>query len=98
MSDLIPFNEWSQERIRRGTKKCTSRHKRYTKDPRVTWISPKLPLWFIVAYLWRHEGAESQEELEQVFRDIYKRHVPDDELFYVHFGNFVPLDGGEKIA
>jgi hypothetical protein len=86
--DLIPFNEWSRERIIRGVKHCTSRHKRYTKDFRVSYITPKLQWWFIRKYLWRDEGASSPEELQQVIENIYKRKVKDDELFYVHFGNF----------
>ncbi len=86
--DLIPFNAWSWERIRQGRKLCTSRHKRYSKDPRVYWISPKLPWWFIRTYLWEAEGATSSEELQQVIEKIYHRKVPDDELFYIHFGNF----------
>jgi len=84
----IPFNDWSKKRLEAGQKNCTSRHKRYPKDPRVTWISPKLPWWFIRAYLWKDEGAESPTELQQVIDDIYKRKVPDDEQFYVHFGKF----------
>ena len=86
--ELIPFNAWSRERIARGVKHCTSRHKRYAGDPRVTWISPKLPWWFIRTYLWEVEGAESPEELQSVIDGIYKRPVQADELFFVHFGNF----------
>ena len=89
--DMIPFNEWSKKRIATGEKSCTSRHKRYPKDPRVprvTWISPKLPWWFIKKYLWQDEGATHPYELQEVIEKIYKRKVPLDELFYVHFGNF----------
>ncbi|MFC2162990.1 hypothetical protein ACFLRF_04855 [Candidatus Altiarchaeota archaeon] len=86
--DLIPFKEWSQERIEAGVKHCTSRHKRYPKDPRVEWISPKLPWWFIREYLWKPEGAYSPDELQGVINSIYKREVPEDERFYVHFGKF----------
>ena len=88
MMDNIPFNEWSRNRIREGRKICTSRHKRYPRDERVTYISPKLPKWFIVKYLWEPEGANSPDELEDVLRKIYKRRIPDDERFYVHFGDF----------
>ena len=85
---LIPFNEWSKERIEMGLKVCTSRHKRYIKDPRVYWVSPKLPFWFIRQYLFRQEGAKSPEELKEVMSKIYNREVPDSEMFYVHFGVF----------
>lgn len=85
MKDIIPFNDWSKGRIKLGMKRCTSRHKKYTKDKRVTWISPKLPWWFIRTYLWKDEGAKSIEELQAEIEKIYKRKVPDDEEFYVHF-------------
>jgi hypothetical protein len=84
----IPFNEWSKEKIKQGRKICTSRHKRYSKDKRVTFITPKLPFWFIKTYLWKPEGADSPEELQKVVENIYGRRVPEDETFYVHFGNF----------
>jgi len=88
MNEKIPFNDWSRSRIKRGIKVCTSRHKKYTKDPRVTWISPKLPWWFIRKYLYQAEGAFDGMELQTVIDGIYKRQVKDDELFYVHFGDF----------
>ena len=87
MSD-IPFNGWSQEKILQGKKHCTSRHKKYPNDKRVTWISPKLPWWFIRTYLWKEEGADSPEELQKIINEIYHRTVPEDEGFYVHFGKF----------
>jgi hypothetical protein len=88
MTNLIPFNDWSQERIQLGMKICTSRHKRYKKDPRVTFITGKLPWWIIVNYLYEAEGARNPKELQEVIDGIYGRHVPDDEMFYVHFGDF----------
>ena len=88
MKNEITFNKWSRERIEIGAKRCTSRHKKYTKDEKVYWISPKLPWWFIKKFLFREEGATSPNELQIVIEDIYKRKVPDDEEFYVHFGDF----------
>ncbi|MCK9569910.1 hypothetical protein M0R72_13280 [Candidatus Pacearchaeota archaeon] len=87
MSELIPFTTWSQERIRLGMKICTSRHKRYSKDPRVTCIV-RLPWWIIVNYLYEPEGARDPKELQAVIDGIYGRHVPDEEMFYVHWGDF----------
>jgi len=84
----IPFNKWSKTRILEGKKICTSRHKRYAKDERVYWISPKLPWWFIREHLFRQEGAESPSELQNVIEAIYKRAVEGNEMFYVHFGDF----------
>ena len=88
MDNNIPFNEWSRNKILLGIKVCTSRHKKYVTDKRVTWISPKLPWWFIKRYLWYPEGAENPEALQKIINEIYKREVPDTEGFYVHFGNF----------
>lgn len=88
MKEFIPFNDWSKKRIIEKRKVCTSRHRRYLQDPRVFWISPKLPWWFIRNYLWKEEGADSPKELQEVIEAIYKRKVLDNEEFYVHFGNF----------
>ena len=87
--ELIPFNEWSRERIRQGKKICTSRHKKYLHDPRVTHIIEHS--WgTIKAMYWQLEGADNPVELQKVIENIYKRKVPDNERFYVHFGNFKP--------
>jgi len=67
---------------------CTSRHKKYSKDKRVYYITPKLQWWFIKKFLWEEEGADSPEELQEVIEDILNRKVPDAELFHVHFGDF----------
>jgi hypothetical protein len=86
--EKIPFNEWSKERIKINGKCITSRHRKYSNDPRVEWISPKLPWWFIRKFLWKYEGAKSPEELQEVINNIYKRFVPDFEEFFVHYGDF----------
>ena len=88
MKELIPFNEWSKEKIKQGKKICTSRHKKYLHDKRVYYITPKLPFWFIRKFLCQAEGADNETELEGVFTSIYNRHMPNDEEFYVHFGDF----------
>lgn len=88
MTDKIPFNRWSKERIAQGRKYCTSRHKRYPEDPRVTYITDKAPWGWIREHLWMPEGANSPKELQEVIEDIYKRRVEDTEEFYVHWGNF----------
>lgn len=86
--DQIPFNIWSKQRIEEGRKFCTSRHKRYPNDPRVKYITDKIPWHVIRDCLWMVEGADSPEELQEVIEGIMKRKVSDDEMFYVHFGNF----------
>jgi len=84
----IPFNAWSKQRIAEGRKFCTSRHKKYLHDDRVLCIIPKVQWHIIKTFFWQAEGADSPTELQQVIEDIYKRKVPDDEYFHVHFGNF----------
>lgn len=86
MSDRIPFNAWSRERIAQGRKKCTSRKKKYM-DPRVTSIDVR-PWSYVKDFLWKDEGADSPEELQRVINQIFRREVKDDEIFYVHFGDF----------
>ena len=88
MKDKIPFNDWSKERIKQGRKFCTSRHKRYPHDGRVLYITEKLPWGLIRRCLWQTEGADSPKELQQEIEKIYKRKVPDDEGFFVHFGDY----------
>ena len=85
---LIPFNEWSKERIRQGRKFMTSRHKRYDKDPRVFMILPKMAWGEIRDKFWQLEGADSIMELQEVIESIYKRTVTLDEMFYPHLGDF----------
>ena len=86
--EIIPFNTWSKQRIREGRKTCTSRHKRYPKDPRVLLITPKLPWGIIKELYWEQEGADSPQELQNVIEEIYKRKILDSEEFYVHIGDF----------
>ena len=87
-SGKIPFNKWSQERIKQGRKTRTSRHKMYLYDERVISITPKLSWKYIKKHYWKEEGADSPEELQQVIEEIYKRKVPDDEEFYNHLLDF----------
>ena len=84
----LTFNAWSQEKIDSGDKICISRTKRYEDDPRVDWISPKLPLWFIKMFLWEAEGAKNPEELQSVINQIFRKKVDPSREFYVHFGYF----------
>ena len=84
----IPFNDWSRARIAQNRKFCTSRHNRYFEDDRVGYITELLAWGYIKKHLWKLEGADSPEDLQQVIEDIYKRKVHDNEMFYVHFGDF----------
>lgn len=87
-TEKIPFNKWSKERIEQGRKYMTSRHQKYLNDPRVKLILSKTKWGFIRDNWFGIEGADSQEELQQVIENIYKRKVPDDEMFYPHIGDF----------
>lgn len=80
---LIPFNKWSRERIINGFKDVTSRSKRYN-DPLVYEVLV-LPWGRIKKELYFREGAESPEELQTVINKIFRKHVPDDRDFYVHY-------------
>ena len=80
----MKFNAWSKVRIRNGTKRLTSRKKKYSDDYDVLVIMPPLPWWFIKRFLYRDEGAESPEELQRVINQIFRRVVKPDEMFYVH--------------
>jgi len=88
MSKTIPFNGWSRQRIQEGRKFCTSRHIKYIDDNRVEYITEKLEWGLIKRLLWQTEGANSPEELQEVIEKIYNRKVPNDEKFFVHFGDF----------
>lgn len=78
------FNAWSQERIKRGTKRLTSRRESHADDPDVLYVVGPLPWKFVREFLWRDEGAVSPAELQKVIEDIFHRPVKDDEMFHVH--------------
>ena len=85
----MKFNEWSKERIRRGTKIITSRKKKHLNDPDVVYLG-RLPWKQIRDCLYLPEGAKSPEELQEVIDKIFARRgypVADDEMFYVHLIN-----------
>ncbi len=80
----MKFNAWSLERIETGHKRLTSRKKMYPLDPYVKAIVGPLPWYFIREYLYLEEGAVSSDELQRVINKIFRRHVTDNEEFYVH--------------
>lgn len=83
---MIPFNNWSKERIRQNRKFATTRDKIYN-DKQVLGVA-RLPLWFIKEKLWQIEGADSPEEFEKVWRKIHRGQFEADKCYYVHFGDF----------
>lgn len=85
--NLLPFAKWSRERIAQGRKFATSRSKPYDKDPRVLMIV-EMPLRIVIENLWKIEGADSPEELIQVWRSIHKGQCNPNDKVFVHFGDF----------
>ena len=86
MTERIPFNKWSKERISQGRKFCTSRTRSWA-DGRVVLIEKK-QLKFVRDYLWQPEGADSSEEFEKVWRSIFRGKFEPDSMVYVHWGDF----------
>ena len=84
----LKFNAWSQDKLRKGVKRLTSR-KNHTYDPQVLYDVGPLPWKFIREFLYYEgaEGAKSPEELQTVIDKIYARTgkpVADNDLFIVH--------------
>ena len=81
----MKFNEWSKERIRKGTKRLTSRREMHLADSDIDWVTPfPLPLWFICEFLYRDEGADSPEDLKKQIDKIFRKKVDINREFYVH--------------
>lgn len=84
--DGLTFNAWSNKRIAEGRKFCTSRNKP-KDDERVLGVV-RLPWWFIKEHLYALEGADSPAELQRIINQVQRRVVTEDEMFWVHFGDF----------
>lgn len=79
----MPFNAWSKERIEDGHKRCTSRYKKYHPD---FFRIERRTLQDVRDNLWRDEGAESPEEFEQIWIDLYpQRGFVKTDLVWVHW-------------
>lgn len=86
----MKYNSWSLDRIRKGRKLLTSRTKKHyasDKDPEVLAVFGPLKWWFIKAFLYKGEGADSPEELQRVINQIFRREVAPHREFYVHVIN-----------
>ena len=86
MTEKIPFNKWSKERIKQGRKLCTSRTRTWD-DPRVkmVWYAP---LGFVRDYLWQPEGADNPEEFERIWRSIFRGKFEENRIVNIHWGDF----------
>lgn len=92
----VKFNDWSRERILKGTKHATSRYKKLGEPGDVFALGERryrlthvirLQLQFIKTALWRSEGADSPDDFEKVWAAIYnkKGFRPFDEVYYHYF-------------
>jgi len=82
MNIVIPFNEWSKERLRAGKKSCTCRRKPYGKIGDTFEVEGKVyvltdvmqaKLWEVAKYWYEFEGCASPEEFKQVWRLIHRK-------------------------
>jgi hypothetical protein len=92
----IPFNDWSEERLKLMVKNATSRTKKYG-EPGDTFIVDgteymlelviQLPLWFIAQELFRAEGAMNTIEFIDIWKSIHplKGYVSTQVVWYHHF-------------
>lgn len=89
MTDVdIPFNEWSEERLREGRKAATCRTSRYG-DPGDSFSAAgrqwtlthvlRVPLHVVKDHFYELEGCESPEEFVDVWEDIHYRRGYDPE-------------------
>lgn len=89
----IPFNNWSKAKLREGHKVCTTRRTQKGKPGQFFMVGhmkfqilyvQKFPLWFIRDFLYALEGADSPEEFERVWKNIYGSFKRNQE-YYTHF-------------
>lgn len=93
---IIPFNDWSKERLSQNRKSCTCRTKKYgdvgdcftINGGRylLTYVG-KTSLGFITKYFWGLEGANSPEEFIEVWNGIHprKKYNSDTIVWFHHF-------------
>lgn len=90
----IPFNDWSLDKLRKGKKTCTSRYKKYGQiGDRFIAVDSiyeligiyKLQLNYIIETFYKEEGADSPNELLQIWIDIHpKRGYRPNDFVYLH--------------
>lgn len=92
----MKMNDWSASRSFTGNKICTTRDEpkcdvgdifplTYSNNKTYYRIIDiwEVPRDFIIKFLWRLEGAQSQDELSNILTEIY----PNDNTLYAHFYN-----------
>ena len=96
MEIIIPFNDWSRDRLLLMVKRATSRTKRYGKVGDTFTVDGqryelelivKLPLWFISEELYDSEGCFHSLEFERVWKSIHpdKGFDPNQDVWYHKF-------------
>ena len=88
IGEKMDLDKWSNQKIIEGKKVCEIRERKYLDDPRVDWITPKLPYSFIKEYLYFAEGANSPEELKDILEKRFSKDICEDDRFFVHFAKF----------
>ena len=94
MNIMIPFNEWSKERLKAGKKSCTSRRKPYGKIgdtfevDGVTYLLTDVmqaKLSEVANDWYGFEGCNSPDEFKQIWKLIHRKigFVPD-MVVYLH--------------
>ncbi len=90
----IPFNKWSDDRLRSGKKTCTSRHKSYGVAGDYFYTAggrfrlqqvQSFPLWFVKEFLWEAEGAGNPQEFEAIWKSLHRGKFDPWDMVWVHF-------------
>lgn len=89
----IPFNTWSQERIKKGVKRATTRTRRYG-SPGNTFTAQgktfnilaitKMKLGEVTEKHYKDEGATTKEEFIEVWKSLHpnKGYNPEQIVYY----------------
>ena len=95
---VIPFNDWSRDRLCSGDKSATTRNKRYGEigDYFEVDVGSEINTYEVLAvfpmilddvarYLYHFEGAKNPKEFKQIWCDIHKRAGWEpDRIVFVH--------------
>ena len=72
-----------------GKLKFVARHKRFTYDPRIVYVTEgRIPLSIIKNTLYSSTGAESPEEYQKAINEVYGKPVDENTPMFLHFGDF----------
>ena len=87
--NLIALGDMEKAWQAAGKLKFVARHKRFTYDPRVTYlVQGVLPMQIIKDVLYECAGAVSPEEYQIAMDEVYGKPVDGSVLMFLHFGDF----------